>query len=381
MMSPRTQKIILVSSGILTVAIIVLGIVVAFQFFGDSPSSNSGAPITPGQEQATNNDAPGDTEQIVREAQLLLDQTVVNATINDQGDIRFYQKPSGQVYLTDTQGAEPQLLDETTLTTINSVEWAPGAPVVITNVNDRWYTFNYAEQRPETFSENIIDLQFLGNSRVFYLFQGDDSLDLSIADTDASNRERVISLSSPDVVLQAIPSSTNISQTLPASAFRASSLRIIDTTAKEAVSVLDEKFGLTVSWAPNGQNGIISYTLERGGADLELALIDDTGFELQAFPETNTIADKVVWSRDNQTIYYTQPNLTNNRAMPDDYLSGELGDFTESLYRLNTSSGERTLIASDIGSVDSRELFLSPEEDRLFFINKRDDKIYFVDLE
>ncbi len=375
MIHPTTKKVILISSGALTVGIVIVGGILIYQ-----SRSGSTTPLFSPNEQNNTQVISNPNQDTERSATVLLDETVLNATINAQGDIRYYQKPTGQVYLTDTQGKEPELLDETTLTNITSVEWAPDAPVVITNVNNRWYTFNYAEQRPETFSENILDLQFLGNSRVFYVFQDDTTIDLSISDTDATNREKVISLSSPEVVLQGIPASTNISQTLPPSAFRPSPLRIIDTQTKEASSVLEEKFGLTVSWAPTGTNGIISYTLERGGSELELALIDNNGFELGSFPNTNTLADKVVWTSDSRIIYYTQPNIEEDKAMPDDYLNGDIGEFTESLYRLNTSSGERTLISSNIGTVDSKNLFLNPSEDRLFFINTRDDKIYFIDL-
>lgn len=314
-------------------------------------------------------------------AKKLVNQPIVNATIDEKNLIRFYSLDKGQTFSIPASGGEASIIDETVLNSLSSVEWAKTAPYVLTKVQNRVYSYNYAENQSYSFPIDVIAANFMSDNRVFYVFQNrDGSADLSVSQADGSNWKKIITLSSSAVFLKNIPFKNSISQTLIPSSFRASALRIINVDTGEATSVLDEKNGLNISWAPNGEIGIISYTTERGGGVLALSIVDKKGFEIAKIPDVGTIAEKIVWSQDSKTAYFTKPEVSNNKILPDDYYTSNLGDFNESLYKIDIDTATASQLSSNIGSVDSRDLFLNSAGTELFFINRKDNNLYKVPL-
>ena len=314
-------------------------------------------------------------------ASKLVDVPMVNATIDEKNSIKYYSLDKGQTFSVPASGGESTMLDETVLTGLTSVSWAPTAPYVLTKIQNRVYSYNYSENISYPFPIDVTSAQFLSDNKVFYTFQNrDGTVDLSVSGADGSNWKKVITLSSNAVFLKNIPFKNSISQTLIPSSYRASSLRIINVDTGQATSVLDEKNGLNISWAPNGEIGIISYTTERGGGQLALSIVDKTGFEVSKIPDIGTIAEKIVWSSDSKTAYFTKPEVTNTKILPDDYYTSNLGEFNESLYKIDIDTATASQLSSNIGSVDSRDLFLNSAGTELFFINRRDNNLYKVPL-
>jgi hypothetical protein len=311
----------------------------------------------------------------------LVSQSIVNATIDEKNLIRFYSLDKGQTFSIPASGGEASIIDETVLNGLSSVEWAKSSPFVLTKIQDRIYSYNYAENQSYSFPIDVTSANFMSDNRVFYVFQNrDGSADLSVSQADGSNWRKIITLSSNAVFLKNIPFKNSISQTLIPSSYRASSLRIINIDTGEATSVLDEKSGLNISWAPNGEIGIISYTTERGGGVLALSIVDKQGFEIAKIPDIGTIAEKIVWSQDSKTAYFTKPEVSSSKILPDDYYTSSLGEFNESLYKVDIDTATASQLYSNIGSVDSRDLFLNSAGTELFFINRRDNNLYKVPL-
>jgi predicted Fe-Mo cluster-binding NifX family protein len=311
----------------------------------------------------------------------LVNTPMVNATIDNKNSIRYYSLDKGQTFRTPASGGESTIIDETVLNGLTSVEWAPTAPYVLTKIQNRVYSYNYAENKSYAFPIDVTSAQFLSDNRVFYTFQNTDgTVDLSVGKPDGTDWKKIISLSSGAVFLQNIPLKNSISQTLVPSSYRASALRIINVETGQANSVLEEKNGLNISWAPNGEIGIISYTTERGGGQLALSIVDKTGFEVSKIPDIGTIAEKIVWAPDSKTAYFTKPEVANTKILPDDYYTSNLGEFNESLYKIDISTATASQLSSNIGNVDSRDLFLNSAGTELFFINRRDNNLYKVPL-
>ncbi len=306
---------------------------------------------------------------------------IVNAIIDSKNLIKYYSLDKGQTLSIPASGGESTTIDETILTGLTSVVWAPTNPYVLTKIQNRIYSYNYAEQKSNAFPIDVTSANFLSDNRVFYTFQNrDGTVDLSVSKADGSNWNKVITLSSNAVFLKNIPFKNSVSQTLIPSSYRASALRIINIDTGEATSVLDEKNGLNVSWAPNGEIGIISYTTERGGGVLALSIVDKKGFEIAKVPDVGTIAEKIVWSQDSKTAYFTKPEVANTKILPDDYYTSNLGDFNESLYKIDIDTATASQLSSNIGNVDSRDLFLNSASTELFFINRKDNNLYKVPL-
>ncbi|NBP56922.1 hypothetical protein EBU71_10410 [bacterium] len=331
------------------------------------------------KEEPKNEEVENETTNLT--ASRLVDTPIVNATIDNKNSIKYYSLEKGQTFSVPASGGESTMLDETVLTGLASVEWAPTAPYVLTKIQNRVYSYNYAKSISYAFPIDVNLAQFLSDNRVFYTFQNrDGTVDLSVSNADGSNWKKIITLSSNAVFLKTIPFKNSISQTLVPSSYRASALRIINIDTGEATSVLDEKNGLNISWAPSGDIGIISYNTERGSGQLALSIVDKAGFEVSKIPDIGTIAEKIVWSSDSKTAYLTKPTIANSKILPDDYYTASLGEFNESLHKIDIETATATLLSSNIGNVDSGDLFLNSAGTELFFINRRDNSLYKVPL-
>jgi hypothetical protein len=367
MINPQIKKILIITAGILS--IVIIGLIIYIYISSRQP-----------KEEVTEETSQENTE-VSRIATKVGDKQIVNATIDDTNAIKYYELNTGNVYQIPASGGESTILDDTTLTNLTSVEWAPSSPYVLTNINNRIYSYNFATQKSYSFPIDVTSAQFLSDNRVMYTFQDSSGLvDLSVSNADGSNWKKIITLTSNAVFLKPMPFQNTISQTLIPSSYRASALRVINIETGEAKSVLEEKTGLNVSWAPNGEIGIISYTTERGGGNLALSIIDKSGFEISRLPEPGTIAEKIAWSKDGTVAYFTKPEVPNTKIMPDDYYGSNLGDFQESLYRIDIATKTITKLSSNIGNVDSRDLFLNSAGTELFFVNKRDNQLYKVNV-
>lgn len=359
---------------ILAITIIPLGIVgfLIFQY-------SSRPPEAPKPKETQSEETENKTTALT--ASKLVNTPIVNATIDNKNSLKYYSLDKGQTFSAPASGGESTMLDETVLTGLASVEWASTAPYVLTKIQNRVYSYNYAEKKSYAFPIDVTSAQFLSDNRVFYTFQNTDgTVDLSVSKADGTDWKKVITLSSGAVFLQNIPLKNSISQSLVPSSYRASALRIINIDTGQATSVLDEKNGLNISWAPNGEIGIISYNTERGSGQLALSIVDKTGFEVSKIPDIGTIAEKIVWAPDSKTAYFTKPEIANTKILPDDYYTSNLGEFNESLYKIDINTATASQLSSNIGSVDSRDLFLNSAGTELFFINNRDNNLYKVPL-
>jgi hypothetical protein len=366
------NKIVLIFT-LAVIPLIIIGILV-YGYIGNRNAEKAA-------DTAKDENKPAESTRI---ATKVSDKAIVNATIDTSNSIKYYSLEKGQTFQIPASGGDAKILDETSLAGLTSVEWAPTAPYVLTKIQDRIYSFNYSTRKSFAFPIDVISAQFLSDNKVFYMFKntaaGSGAADLSISNADGSNWSKIITLASSAVYLEGIPFQNSISQTLIPSSYRASALRIIDISTGEAKSVLEEKNGLNVSWAPNGEIGIISYNIERGGAALGLSIINKAGFEISKIADIGTIAEKIAWSPDSKTAYFTKPEVANTKILPDDYYNSNLGDFNESLYKVDIATATASQLSTNIGSIDSKDLFLNAAGTELFFTNRKDNNLYKVSL-
>ncbi|MCL5667201.1 MAG: hypothetical protein M1383_05540 [Patescibacteria group bacterium] len=84
-----------------------------------------------------------------------------------------------------------------------------------------------------------------------------------------------------------------------------------------------------------------------------------------------TTVDKAVWSKDGNTIY---------AAVPMSGTAGADSFSTDEFIKFDTTTSEKKEYFSDSTSMDGDNLFLSANEDKLFFRNAQDGGLYYLDL-
>ena len=97
---------------------------------------------------------------------------------------------------------------------------------------------------------------------------------------------------------------------------------------------------------------------------------------------TETLPEKCIWSNDGINIYCAIPNVIIGNQYPDTWYQG-LVSFDDYFAKINTQTGEKTMIANSVGEtpIDGTKLFLNDKEDTLFFINKKDSTLWGLHLQ
>jgi len=92
-----------------------------------------------------------------------------------------------------------------------------------------------------------------------------------------------------------------------------------------------------------------------------------------------TLGDKCVWSKtDVKIVYCAVPHGVRSGDYPDTWYQGEVS-FDDDIWMINTDTMEETLIQK-LDLLDGTNLFLSPEEQYLFFTNKKDSQLWSLRL-
>lgn len=296
------------------------------------------------------------------------------------GSLKYYRSSNGQIVQIDESGENKETIDEFEITGLSSARWDESGILSLTQRNGIFTAFNHQTKTPYTFPQEVSNAVFYEGNSIVYTYDDGSNVDLSIINADGSDRGRLISLRSDEIRLHAVPDKGMVTYTLRPSAYRASTLNAVSLTNPEVEPILADKFGLDVVWSPDGNYGVITYTTERGGGRMELALIDSEG-NIQETYTLSTVAEKIVWSQNSQAFYVLEPEISRDRVMPDDYYEDKISRFTESLYVVRVDGSDPQLLSENIGSTDASELALNRDETVLFFVNKVDNLVYRLPLQ
>ncbi len=93
------------------------------------------------------------------------------------------------------------------------------------------------------------------------------------------------------------------------------------------------------------------------------------------------LPEKCIWGSDNINIYCAVPNVIKGTQYPDSWYQG-IVSFDDSFIKINAITKETSTMANSSNEipVDAINLFLSKNEDKLFFINKKDYTLWSFSL-
>lgn len=153
----------------------------------------------------------------------------------------------------------------------------------------------------------------------------------------------------------------------------------IDAKTKTLRKILGPLNGLSV--LPNQNFSRIAYSSSESNFSFTAKNLS-TGTESRLFPAT--LADKCVWSLKKPADLYCGAPSDVGAGEPDQWYQG-IVHFADRLWRFDTSSDISDIIADpqkDFGvAIDAEKLFLSPDEDYLFFTNRNDLSLWALKLE
>lgn len=357
-------------------------------FFGSSTStaptgqppitgSVPGFPQTPG---GTTPPTPGSTgtsttpiTSLPPEAQKLLrltDYSIIGPTLNpDQTKVLFYKKEGGGLYAIDFDAKNTDKLAPITVVGLLDAIWSLSADRAAVQYLDQDAVKSFLHigtstvavlppgTRSPTWSPDRKSLA--------YLITKDNITNLIIADAAGKNPRTVFSNRLIDASISWITSDKISFATAPSG--RAEGFILTYSRGSGSFNqVLGPRFGLTGRWSPDGSKLLASFT-NTTGRNLQLALFDAAGNELQRLPLT-TLPDKCAWSPDSQELYCAVPrNTERSTTWPDDYLRGELAS-SDRIVNINPATGD-IIPVLDEETLSISNMFVTKDKILLFFVN------------
>lgn len=215
-----------------------------------------------------------------------------------------------------------------------------------------------------------------GKKIAYYVFENFKSNGLFTSDPDGRNQKTLIgSLKLRDIIL-AWPKISQISLTVRPSGMTPGSVWTLDAKNLVLTKILGGLNSLETLWAPGGNSFIYSYT-DQNGQNPKLAIYNKKG-ERHDLSGISTLIDKCIWANDLVSIFCAVPkNWPEGMVLPDDYYK-RVNLTVDDVWKINTETGEKNLLASDLG--DIKNLIIDNSESNILFISRSDQVLYKLNL-
>lgn len=273
--------------------------------------------------------------------------------------------------------------------TVKRVLWSPvsiGALVLIEeNQSSLWYYTDFRNQSITPLRKELSRLSWntLGDG-IYYIYTdpATGARSLNTASPRGENWRKLTDLDTNDYFVSTIPQSSQVAFWTHPDGLEESRLESISLTGEGRRLLLSGRYGGDYLWSPNSRSILISSVDTRGGSNPSLGIVDENGESYRDLL-VPTFISKVTWSKDNQTIYYALPSaFVSGTTLPNDYFGKPI--YTkDTFWKMNLKTGrrERLVPLNEIAQAfDATDLFLSPDETRLFFVDRSTNKLYSINL-
>lgn len=375
------KKIFIISSILLLVMLVFFGIyTVAFK-----PEKNIATKIIETKEiKGNKNDI---TDVLAARMTNIISDPVVSATVGANGDtIRYYDAITGRAWTMTLRGTNQEVLSNDTKGVPKSAKWsANGESTILTYENGNIFVRNHTTGANNKLRDGMDDVVWSGSSgKILYKYYEQESEErtLNIANADGTNWKKLVDLPFRNTTFTQISSSI-LAAFWPTADVHTNTELFTTTTMNESTpkKVFSDKYGANFLFSPNGKKVLVS-SVSEGGQKPTLGIMNDDGKKYIDF-QVPTIVTKAIWSEDNKTVYYAQPNgVPDDVVWPNDYNDKKFMT-QDTFYKIDTKTSKKSRIIElkDITEqVDATNLFLSPSEDVLFFVNRVNGLLYRLKL-
>ncbi len=318
-----------------------------------------------------------------------INENILGAAISENGEIYYYSLDNQALKKASLEGKNKSVLLSNLPGTPLRIVWSPKrdkALILLKQLSDQplWYFANLENKTLIPLKAEMSRLVWdnLGD-KIFYQYTDPRSGErtLNISNPDGTDWKNLTALKR-DTFISAIPHSASVSFWSKPSALEKTFFESVGIDGNNRRLLFSEKFGADYLWSPDGEKVLASASEEKGGSGILLYAMNNNGGEFQSL-SIPTLVSKAVWSKDNKTVYYALPGaLPKDAMLPDDYFNKPLST-KDTFWKIDTSTGKQSRLVDikDITqSFDSADLFLSPDEDALFFTERTTHKLYRIDL-
>lgn len=351
---------------------------VGFLIYQQTKNNNPDSQVTPEQtdQESQGSNSPASKNKAIR----LTDDQVVSPALYYKGNGISYFTRQGQLFKNDLQ-----IADNTTLlanktevglpikTGIISVIWPQTGDNYIAQVSSGgksgFSIYHYNSGGYIDLPANVTSIDWLpSGEQIIYLWLENNKTTLNIANADNTNYQVLADIWENDDSIHISPDGRNLLFYRTQNSDSVNMINLVSTDGKTFRSIVKDGYNIGVNWAPDsrrflfGKRDPVTQTVQLWMGNIETGELKSLGL--------NTIPEKAVWSKDGSKIIVAAPAS-----------NSESGGFTEDLvYSVTSLNGEKTSFEPGI-SVDIENLFLSINEDILFFRNVQDGGLYYMNIE
>lgn len=308
---------------------------------------------------------------------------ILSPTIDkDEGKILFYDKKEMVLKMISFDKSFEKDLPDKDLPIINAASWSPNSRYMLLESDSGIFHYDRQERTVTKLKDNIDFAVWSNlNNKIIYKYFDPLSKERSvdIATISGGEWQKISDLSYKKVSLSPIPQTPLISFWNYPSNSTESTLTIHNPNTQETLEMFSGRKGADYLWSPNGDKLLSSFISENS------IILGISEREKEEFTDLKlpTFVSKCIWSKNNQDIFCALPSdIPGDALLPDDYLDQTI--LTKDVFwKINTKNGEKKRIVEIdeiTENIDATELFLSPEEDVLFFINRHNDSLYRITL-
>ena len=362
--------------------VILTAALVIYNLFFKGPPGGSNATPTP-----TQSATPSPGASVPGALRAISQEKAMAPVIGGNGKtVKYYSRQNGRVFESDFLGQNIKQISDTDLKNLAKIIWSPDGEKVVGVFSEgnqiKKYFYDYETRQSSALNQNVGWVAFSPDSKNIAYQYTDPTAgqsNISVSSPDGSNWRNIFKTRIDDLIVE-WPSREKISIRTKTSGLAQGLLYAIEEKSGNFYKILSDTFGLSVNWSPKADNLIFSYT-DSSGKNPQLALADEKGEKTKNL-NLKGIADKCVWSKDNFTIFCALPqSFSDLDVWPDDYYKG-LIVLNDAIYKIDLETDQKTKIAGspDQAGFDAQDLFLSPQEDYLFFVNQKDGRLYSLKL-
>ena len=361
-MSRKTIYVILITLA----GLIVLGGVIWYLFFNPTEvTAPSGADFT----------TPGITPTVAEKVSAISSGPAIAAYYSPgQGSVLFYDY-AGKLWQLNNAASAPEIVPQNPIENIADVIWSKNLINIVqagTNNLDARYIFSdFSQKIAADLRSGIKSLAFSpDNGKIVYsVLENQKTNALIISNPDGSRQKILINnLKLRDFILS-WPKVNVIGLTSRPSGLVLGSAWTLNTGSLALTKVIDTLPGLETLWSPDGS--MMAYSFVNQNASNPKLGISKNG-ELKEVSGISTLVGKCAWTGDSLYLYCAAPkSWPEGMVLPDDFYKKTVltGD---DIWKINTSTGEKELIISELGNVSS----IIVGTDILYFISGANQYLY-----
>lgn len=314
----------------------------------------------------------------------IVQSSVLNPELSSNGNVRYYNKEDGRFYTVDENGNIIRLSDKV-FHSVENITWAPSADKAILEYPDgSKIMYNFATEKQATLPSHWEDFSFAtDNEQITAKSIGldEDNRWLIVANSDGSKATAIAPVGARANYMYPSWSPNNqiIAMYTKGIDFDKQEVFFVGLNGENFKSAVVEGRGLETQWSPTGNTLLYSVYHSRDEYKPRLWIVNTNGDSIGSGRrnlDINTWAEKCTFAS-NTEVYCAVPETLEAGAG----LVPEAADQTkDDLYKIDLTTGAKTLIAVPNGAYNISEIIVPPSQDNLYFTDKSSEMIYQIKL-